>query len=290
MGNSYPLTFSNSKIRHGTKKFSTAVDLHSCKFRRFEHARTRRRPRHMPCTMHPGFEAAACHAPCIPVLKQQHAHAAAMPMQHAHAAAMQQPCVPCWLLLAAAALLLAAAAGCWLLLVAAAAAGCCCAAARSSSQQQQQQPASASSSSSSSQHACRFMYAGWAMRFFEFQRVLWPCEIIIWVNIQKTHRRLNLAPRSLMVYLYIDRVLKTCSTCLHLYPLHFDVKYIHIRIHIIFHENFTQKTISTASIYILQGNSTAAATVGTAWWALHASCCWCVRARGVHTVKNAGSI
>ena len=65
-----------------------------------------------------------------------------------------------------------------------------------------------------------------------------------------------------MVYLYIDRVLKTCSTCLHLYPLHFDVKYIHIRIHIIFHENFTQKTISTASIYILQGNSTAAATVG----------------------------
>ena len=65
-----------------------------------------------------------------------------------------------------------------------------------------------------------------------------------------------------MVYLYIDRVLKTCSTCLHLYPLHFDVKYIHIRIHIIFHENFTQKTIYTASIYILQGNSTAAATVG----------------------------
>ena len=47
-----------------------------------------------------------------------------------------------------------------------------------------------------------------------------------------------------------------------IYPLHFDVKYIHIRIHIIFHENFTQKTISTASIYILQGNSTAAATVG----------------------------
>ena len=65
-----------------------------------------------------------------------------------------------------------------------------------------------------------------------------------------------------MIYLYIDRVLKTCSTCLHLYPLHFDVKYIDTRIHIIFHENFTQKTISTASIYILQGNSTAAATVG----------------------------
>ena len=48
-----------------------------------------------------------------------------------------------------------------------------------------------------------------------------------------------------------------------MYPLHFDVKDIHIRIHIIFHENFTQKTRSTASIYILQGNSTAAATVGT---------------------------
>ena len=47
-----------------------------------------------------------------------------------------------------------------------------------------------------------------------------------------------------------------------IYPLHFDVKDIHIRIHIIFHENFTQKTIYTASIYILQGNSTAAATVG----------------------------
>jgi hypothetical protein len=28
--------------------------------------------------MHPGFEAAACHAARIPVLKQQHAHAAAM--------------------------------------------------------------------------------------------------------------------------------------------------------------------------------------------------------------------
>jgi hypothetical protein len=69
--------------------------------------------------MHPGFEAAACHAPCIPVLKQQHAHAAAMPMQHA----MQQPCSShahagcCWLLLLCCWLLLAAAAGCWLLLV-----------------------------------------------------------------------------------------------------------------------------------------------------------------------------
>ena len=32
-----------------------------------------------------------------------------------------------------------------------------------------------------------------------------------------------------------------------IYPLHFDVKDIHIRIHIIFHENFTQKNRSTAS-------------------------------------------
>ena len=46
-----------------------------------------------------------------------------------------------------------------------------------------------------------------------------------------------------------------------IYPLHFDVKDIHIRIHIIFHENFTQKTRSTASIYCLQGNSTAAAGI-----------------------------
>ena len=44
-----------------------------------------------------------------------------------------------------------------------------------------------------------------------------------------------------------------------IYPLHFDVKDIHIRIHIIFHENFTQKTRSTASIQVVQGNSTAAA-------------------------------
>ena len=29
VGNSYPLTFSNSKIRRRTNKFSTAVDLHS---------------------------------------------------------------------------------------------------------------------------------------------------------------------------------------------------------------------------------------------------------------------
>ena len=31
------------------------------------------------------------------------------------------------------------------------------------------------------------------------------------------HRRLNATPRSLMVYLYINRDLKTCSTCLDLY-------------------------------------------------------------------------
>ena len=47
-----------------------------------------------------------------------------------------------------------------------------------------------------------------------------------------------------------------------IYPLHFDVKDIHIRIHIIFHENFTQKTRSTASIQVVQGNSTAAAVAG----------------------------
>jgi len=33
----------------------------------------------MSCSTHPGFEAAACHAARIPVLKQQHAHAACMP-------------------------------------------------------------------------------------------------------------------------------------------------------------------------------------------------------------------
>jgi hypothetical protein len=31
----------------------------------------------MPCNTHAGFEAAAYHAACMPVLKQQHAHAAA---------------------------------------------------------------------------------------------------------------------------------------------------------------------------------------------------------------------
>ena len=46
-----------------------------------------------------------------------------------------------------------------------------------------------------------------------------------------------------------------------IYPLHFDVKDIHILIHIIFHENKTQKTRSTASIRFLQGNSTAAAGI-----------------------------
>ena len=46
-----------------------------------------------------------------------------------------------------------------------------------------------------------------------------------------------------------------------IYPLHFDVKDSHIRIHIIFHENFTHKTRSTASIYFLQGNTTAAAGI-----------------------------
>jgi hypothetical protein len=39
----------------------------------------------MPCSTHAGFETAACHAACMPVLKQQHAHAAAM--------------LACWLLL-----------------------------------------------------------------------------------------------------------------------------------------------------------------------------------------------
>ena len=46
-----------------------------------------------------------------------------------------------------------------------------------------------------------------------------------------------------------------------IYPLLFDVKYIHIRKHIIFHENFTQKTRSAESIYFLQEHSTAAAGI-----------------------------
>ena len=46
-----------------------------------------------------------------------------------------------------------------------------------------------------------------------------------------------------------------------IYPLHFDVKDIHILVHIIFHENYTQKTRSTESIYFLQGTSTAAAGI-----------------------------
>ena len=77
-----------------------------------------------------------------------------------------------------------------------------------------------------------------------------------------------------MVYLYIDRGSQNMFHMFRsIYPLHFDVKDIDIRIHIIFHENFTQKTRSTASIYILQGNSTAAATVGNMMSILHASCC-----------------
>ena len=101
--------------------------------------RSRRRPRTHAC-MHAAAAAAGAagrHAPCIPVLKQQHAmhHASrfwssSMPMQQ-----------PCWLLLAAAA-------GCRLLLVAAAAAGCCCA-----------EPAPASSSSSSSSQHARELYS-----------------------------------------------------------------------------------------------------------------------------------
>jgi hypothetical protein len=47
-----------------------------------------------------------------------------------------------------------------------------------------------------------------------------------------------------------------------IYPLHFHVKDIHIRIHIIFHENFTHKTRFTASIQVVQGDSTAAAVAG----------------------------
>ena len=116
MGKSYPLTFSNSKIRHGSKKFSTrtAVDLHSCKFRRFEHARARRRPRHMPCTMHPGFEAAACQLPCT---MHRGFEATACPCSsHAHAAC------PCSSHAAAMPMLAAAGCCCWLLV----AAGCCC--------------------------------------------------------------------------------------------------------------------------------------------------------------------
>jgi hypothetical protein len=66
-----------------------------------------------------------------------------------------------------------------------------------------------------------------------------------------------------MVYLYIHRGSQNMFHMFRsIYPLHFDVKDIHIRIHIIFHENFTQKTRSTASIYFfLQANSTAAAGI-----------------------------
>jgi hypothetical protein len=41
----------------------------------------------MPRSTHAGFEAAACHAVRMPVLKQQHAHAAAMLAATADAAA-----------------------------------------------------------------------------------------------------------------------------------------------------------------------------------------------------------
>jgi hypothetical protein len=44
---------------------------------------------------------------------------------------------------------------------------------------------------------------------------------------------------------------------------------IHIRVQIIFHENFTQKTRSTESIYFLQGNSTAAAGIQKSGFSRH---------------------
>jgi hypothetical protein len=49
--------------------------------------------------------------------------------------------------------------------------------------------------------------------------------------------------------------------CRSIYPLHFDVRDIRIRIHIIFHENFTQKTRSTDSFYFLKVTSPAAAGI-----------------------------
>ena len=42
-----------------------------------------------------------------------------------------------------------------------------------------------------------------------------------------------------------------------------------MRIQIIFHENFTQKTRSTASIYFLQGHSTAAAGIQKSGFTRH---------------------
>jgi hypothetical protein len=59
-------------------------------------------------------------------------------------------------------------------------------------------------------------------------------KIKIWVNIQKTHRRLNLTPRSLIKYLYIGRVLKTCSTCLDLYIHYILVLRIFICVYTLF--------------------------------------------------------
>jgi hypothetical protein len=44
-----------------------------------------------------------------------------------------------------------------------------------------------------------------------------------------------------------------------IYPLHFDVKDIHMRMHIIFHDNLTQKTRYTESINFLQGKVTVCA-------------------------------
>ena len=126
----------------------------------------------------------------------------------AHPACMNRHA--CWLLLL---LLLLASAGCCC---------CCCWLLHSSSQQQQQQPAAASSQHLPAAAAAPSMHAGSCMPdepcvFLSFNAYCGLAKIRIWVNIHKTHRRLNLAPRSLMVHLYIDRVLKTCSTCLHLY-------------------------------------------------------------------------
>ena len=98
------------------------------------------------------------------------------------------------------------------------------------------------------------------MRFFEFQRVLWPCENY---NLSKYTENTQTSKFSSSfidgIFVYRQGSQNMFHMFTSIYPLHFDVKYIHIRIHIIFHENFTQKTRSTASIYFVQGNSTAAA-------------------------------
>ena len=73
-----------------------------------------------------------------------------------------------------------------------------------------------------------------------------------------------------MVYLYIDSGSQNMFHMFRsIYPVHFDVKDIHILIQIIFHENFTQKTRSTASIYFLQGHSTAAAGIQKSGFTRH---------------------